>query len=151
MVIISKFWGHKTYFWPQITKQKCLQIWSRMKYSSDQKNLNDQSMWHNFFVSEPIGFKFWSNLNISIFHFSAKNWRHTSFLEEVMIFWVVWSRSKVSKRSRILVPLKVKTRNERFLLASYEIWESIGFVSSFQKNFFAFFHVLWLAIAKKWV
>jgi hypothetical protein len=39
-------------------------------YSSAQKNLNDDSIWHNFFVSESIGLKFWSTL----FKIIATNW-----------------------------------------------------------------------------
>jgi hypothetical protein len=38
-------------------------------YSSAQKNLNDHSIWHNFFVFESIGLKFWLNLHKSIVHF----------------------------------------------------------------------------------
>jgi hypothetical protein len=55
-------------------------------YSSAQKNLNDHSIWHKFFVYESIGLKFWLNLHISTVHFLAKNWRDKCFLKEVMIF-----------------------------------------------------------------
>jgi hypothetical protein len=30
--------------------------------SSGQKFLNDHSIWHNFFVSQPIDLKFWSKM-----------------------------------------------------------------------------------------
>jgi hypothetical protein len=42
-------------------------------YISGQKFLNDQSIWHNFFVSQPIDLKFWSNLHITIVYFFTLN------------------------------------------------------------------------------
>jgi hypothetical protein len=39
----------------------------------------------------------------------------------------------------------------KFLLSSYEIWESIGFTSGKSKFFFALFHFLGLIIPKKHV
>ena len=49
------------------------------------------------------------------------------------------------KQSKILTELT----ELRFLLASYEIWESIDFVSKKKIFFFAYFHFLGLFIDKK--
>jgi hypothetical protein len=41
-------------------------------YSSGQKFLNDQTIWYNFFVSQPIDLKFLTKLHITIVYFLAK-------------------------------------------------------------------------------
>jgi hypothetical protein len=63
-------------------------------YSSGQKFLNDHSIWHNFFVSQPIDL-IWSKLHITIVYFLAKNWKVWCFLAEVMILRMSVSKSKV--------------------------------------------------------
>jgi hypothetical protein len=40
-----------------------------MIYSSGQKFLNDHSIWHNFFVSQPIDLKFKAKLHMTTVYF----------------------------------------------------------------------------------
>jgi hypothetical protein len=93
-------------------------------YSSGQKFLNDYSIWHNFFVSQPIDLKFQVKLHITI-----ANWKVWCFLAEVMISRMRLSKSKVSKRSGYWVSWKVKTWIDRVLWVNLYLFKSPELIS----------------------
>jgi hypothetical protein len=93
-------------------------------YSSGQKFLNDHSIWHIFFVSQPIDLKFKAKLHNTIVYFLAKTWKVWCFLAEVMNSRVSLSKSKVSKRSGFWVSREVKTWIDRVIWLKLYLFKS---------------------------
>jgi hypothetical protein len=106
---------------------------SGLRYSSGQKFSNDHSIWHSFFVSQPIDLNFWSKLHKTIVYVLAKNWKVWYFLAEVIFLRVSLSKSKVSKRSGILASLKVKTCIDR---GSGSLYRKIILTKNFDRKAF---------------